>query len=306
MKTSFLIIGLIFFSSFFIADNIQAQVQLTDYKLLEPLPFITDGPNSNTTNAEIYIPGLINLAIAVAGAAAVLRIIYGGFLYISSDAINKKKEGIGVIKETFWGLFFVLSAWAIVYTLREGSDGQIEFNLNIPTQELKANENSAGTSTGGGQGVGCQGDCPYSYVKGNTTIRYKDCNSCSIATSFLLDIKDTLVNGQRTMINTNLGNKLKELKSLGDTPSFKVTETWPPTVNHRNQKQYDGTSVDISLITPSASNISFFLRNSERLGINAVYEVGTQAKKTSYVNQGVPANKIIVVSYITGEHFSIE
>lgn len=148
MKTSFLIIGLIFFSSFFIADNIQAQVQLTDYKLLEPLPFITDGPNSNTTNAEIYIPGLINLAIAVAGAAAVLRIIYGGFLYISSDAINKKKEGIGVIKETLWGLFFVLSAWAIVYTLRDGTDGKIEFNLNLPTKELKANENSPQPQSG--------------------------------------------------------------------------------------------------------------------------------------------------------------
>ena len=279
---------------------------LTEYTLLEPLPLSGSETLSPTVNANNYLSGLFMLAIALAGAIAVLRFIYAGILYMGSDVISSKNEAKGIISQTLFGLGLAASAWLIVALVLPTEGNKLVFNLSLEAEKIQNNTNTPGGGGGGGTSPGCQGPCPYSYTWGNQVITYKDCSSCSKSDSFGLRIKYGIVDGKETMMNTDLGNKLKATQAMSETPGFKISETWPPTSNHANQKQYDGTSVDLSLNVPTNSSIVSFIKNAEANGLKATYEVKTQAEKTNYVNGGVPANKIIVVPRITAEHFSIE
>lgn len=307
------ILFFIFLTSYFLLPT-PISAQLTEYALLEPLPLGDNGAPVDKVNAGNYLPGIFNLTLAIAGVLAVLRLIYAGVLKMSSDAFSNQNEAKKIIEEALWGLALTLGAWMIVATLFDDKDGMLDFKLDIPRQELKSNQNAPGTTggsgTGGGGTPGCRDNCPYSYQTyvGNvlTTISYKDCASCSDANSFGLDIKHDLPGGKTAMLNTNLGNKLKEIEAELPTVSFTVTETWPPTSNHTSQKQYDGTAVDISLVNKSARNIIDFIAKAEAKGLKAEYEVKTDAEKNNLVNAGVPANKILVIPRITGAHFSVE
>lgn len=283
-------------------DSIFAQV--TDYKLLAPIPL--DGAGSGpsyTSNASTYLQGLFKLIIGVATALAVIMIVIGGVQYIGSEAFSSKSDAKNRIQNAFIGLAIAMGAWMILFTV---NPRLVEFKLEIPVIDIKKEDGSGGGGGGGGGPVGCQGDCPHSYQRGGVTIKYKDCASCTKADSFGFIVKEKIVNGTEAQINTALGNKLKSLKETSGNPGFRVTETWPPTVNHANQKQYNGTSVDVSLLAPSPLAIQTFLNNATKAGLKAVYEVKTSTEKKNLVDFGIPPVSILVVPRITGAHFSIE
>jgi hypothetical protein len=280
-----------------------ADLKPIEYQLLEPLPLGPGGGQVDKVTASDYIPGVFRLILAMAGVLVVLRIIYAGILYMSTDAYSGKNEAKEIISSSLWGLALTLGAWILVATLFDNKGGALNLNIKIPAQQLPTNDNPPVPGASGGGGVGCRGDCPYSYTNSSgDVIKYKNCVSCSNAQSFGLNIKTGVIDGKQAQINTSLGNKLKNV----GTPAFQVTETWPPTVNHSNQLQYDGRSVDVSLNNPNANTISDFIVNAQNSGLTVQYEVRTQAEKDSYVRGGVPASKISVIPRITGEHFSIK
>ena len=108
--------------------KIFAQEQ-TEYTLLAPL----EGYVENTTTAGPYIIGIFNLIIALAGGLAVLKIIYGGIQYMSTDAFGAKNEAKDTIKNAIWGLLLAISAWLILYTV---NPNLVEINLDIPRQGI--------------------------------------------------------------------------------------------------------------------------------------------------------------------------
>ncbi len=288
-----------------LAPTYAQDIKPTEYQLLEPLPLGPDGKQVDKVTTSEYIPGLFRLLLAIAGVLVVLRIIYAGILYMSSDAYSGKSAGKEIINDALWGLALTLGAWILVATLFDNEGNTLNLNIKIPAKELPANNNPPVPGGSDRSGVGCQGDCPYSYSTANGVVKYKDCVSCSDAQSLLgaSKIKTGVVDGKRVQINTSLGNKLKNI----GTPAFQITEAWPPTVNHREQLQYDGRSVDVKLISPSANAINDFIDNARGSGLSyAQYEVPTQSAKDAYVRGGVPAAKITVVPYITGEHFSVK
>lgn len=289
---------------------------LTDYKLLEPIPLGESGEIVDSVSTANYIGGLFRLALAVAGALAVFRLIYAGITYMSSDAFNKKNEAKGIIENALWGLGLAMGAWLIVALILPPTEkGAFIFDLSFSKTTLPEFDNAptetgedGGGGGGGENGTGCQGNCPYSYKNADGTIvKYRDCVSCSRASSYSLNFKQTTVDGKPVQINSILGNKLETLSKISGNPTFRITEAWPPTVNHRNQGQYDGTSVDVSLNAPAPGTVAKFIQNakSNGVGLSVMYEVSTKAKRQSYINGGVPAENIIVVPYITNEHFSI-
>lgn len=296
----FFVLIVIFLTSYFLLPTpAQAQTPYqtpTPYRLLAPIP-LGGTTQAEETTTEKYLPGLIKMVIGLAGVLAVLRLMYAGIKYMSTDAFSEKTEAKGIIEDALWGLALAMSAWLILNTL---NPKLVNLDLSIKPQEIKT------PSTGGGGGdVGCQGTCPRSYVNGGDTINYKDCSSCSDADSFELTIKQETINGEKAKINTALGNSLKSVSVMPGNPTFQVTETWPPTVNHANQKQYEGTSVDISLFDKTGANITAFIRNAASKGLTAVYEVKTEDERNTYIRQGVPAVSIITVPRISGEHFSV-
>lgn len=285
----------------------------TNYSLLAPLPLKSTNKVDTSINAFDYIPGIVRLAIAIAAVLAVLRIIIAGIQYMSTDAWGEKDDAKKSIWEAFEGLGIAIAAWLILYTI---NPNLVEFKLSLQSVKVEGPPpvTTPGptppptTPTPGRPGAGCSGNCPYTYTKPDgTVISYKDCNNCSDANSYGLDIKFDVVDGKNAQINNELGSKLKALKDSG-APGFRVTETWPPTYNHKNQNQYDGTSVDVNFIgIPTDQAVRIFIDKANQLGFKKVqYEVKTQADKNRLINAGVPPINVIVESRITAPHFSIE
>jgi len=101
----------------------------TDYTLLAPLPL--SGPDSGDTEetkAGNYISGVFILIIGVAGGLAVIKIIFGGIKYMSSDAIGGKSDAKETIQNAIWGLLLAIGAWLILNTI---NPKLVELNLKI-------------------------------------------------------------------------------------------------------------------------------------------------------------------------------
>ncbi|KKT95153.1 MAG: hypothetical protein UW97_C0028G0003 [Parcubacteria group bacterium GW2011_GWA2_45_15] len=123
------ILGIIFGTSF-APHGVLAQ-EATEYKLLQPIPLKgADSAPTDTTTAELYIKGIFTLIIAIAGGLAVVRIIFGGIQYMSTDAFEGKSEAKTIIQNAIWGLLLAISAWLILFTI---NPDLIKFDLTIPS-----------------------------------------------------------------------------------------------------------------------------------------------------------------------------
>jgi hypothetical protein len=86
----------------------------SDYQFLAPL---TDpqGQNVTATNFPEYLQGMYRLFIGLAGILAVLVIMYGGIVYMSStDAAEGKRQGKEIITRALIGLVLVIGSAALL------------------------------------------------------------------------------------------------------------------------------------------------------------------------------------------------
>jgi hypothetical protein len=128
--------------------------QLTEYKLLAPIPQLSTNADGSQcvkdgkpcATASTFIPGLIKLIIALAGALAVLRLIFAGVKYMSTDAFSGKNEAKGIIENALWGLFLAMGAWLILYTI---NPKLVEINLSIENVGTNAPLAGTGSTTSG-------------------------------------------------------------------------------------------------------------------------------------------------------------
>jgi hypothetical protein len=276
--------------------------QTEDYVVLAPLPGIGD-ETGQTTTLEKYLPRAFNLTVAIAAGLAFVVITFGGLMYATSDSISGKEDGKGYIKNAITGLILVIGSYVILYTINPQI---LNLNLRIDAPVINGAVEGGVTTVSGGNRVGCQGVCSYTYTNGSgEKVSYKDCSACSDAQLFGLDIKTDVVDGKNVQINTTMGLKLRDIRGTASTPAFQVTETWPPTVNHAAQGQYNGTSVDVKLFNPTPENIVTFINNSAAQGLTAIYEVKGESERSALIKAGVRGVNIITVGYITAGHFSV-
>ena len=113
----------------------------TEYKLLAPLPGYVKTTAAGKTTAAPYIEGIFTLIIAIAGGLAVVKIIFGGIKYMSTDAFGGKSEAKTTIQNAIWGLLLAISAWLILFTI---NPKLVEFDLNIPVQKIATTTGSGG------------------------------------------------------------------------------------------------------------------------------------------------------------------
>ncbi|TSC84535.1 MAG: hypothetical protein G01um101417_200 [Parcubacteria group bacterium Gr01-1014_17] len=64
-----------------------------------------------------YLTGIYKTGIAAAGILAVLMLVWGGFQYMTTEAIQGKSESRGVIMNVVWGLATVLASYVLLYTI---------------------------------------------------------------------------------------------------------------------------------------------------------------------------------------------
>jgi len=122
------------------------------YTPLAPLPCIPGGNVTCSSSVgssldfKTYVGYAFNLLMALGAVAAVLMITWGGFDYMTSDAIQGKKEGLNKIKNAVYGLLLVLCSILILRTVNpqfvEVPLGLVPpANLAQPTNTLSSWEN---------------------------------------------------------------------------------------------------------------------------------------------------------------------
>lgn len=57
------------------------------------------------------------IAIAIGAILAVVRLVYAGFIYMSTDVFGAKKDAKGIIWDAVGGLFLLLAIWIILYQI---------------------------------------------------------------------------------------------------------------------------------------------------------------------------------------------
>ncbi|MBN2094079.1 MAG: hypothetical protein JW740_01785 [Candidatus Zambryskibacteria bacterium] len=138
MKKIFIILLIVFA----LGSLLVFQVYAEDYTVLAPLPGTESG---GKTNLQMYVPGLITLLIGLSAVVAVLRIVWGGIIYMTSDAIFGKQRGRGMILNSVFALVLVIAAYLILTTI---NPNLLKFNLNLEKPEIGTPNVSAPASGG--------------------------------------------------------------------------------------------------------------------------------------------------------------
>lgn len=123
------ILSTILFSVFFVAKNVTPRVmadEAFEYTPLSPLPHTTSG---ETTNINLYLLGMFELLIGVAGVLAVIMIVIGGIQYMSTDAIYGKLDGKEKIKQAVGGLLLAVLSYLLLQTI---NPNLLKINAGLP------------------------------------------------------------------------------------------------------------------------------------------------------------------------------
>lgn len=245
------------------------------YVLLAPLPLTNPSNAGNpdtTTNPSDYIRGLLNLAIAIAGAVAVIKIIIGGFQYITTENFSNKSSARSDIQNALVGLFLAIGAYTILYTI---NPHLVDLQLTVSPVETSTALDQKGACAGP---VAADGTCSSTSLPPGDTLNTDgtaNCKGrlCSPTQSFNFPQKGpgTGCGGTTCYVDQILGQKLSDLttrlQTLGidgcnsavgkcSENDWIVTEMYPPSVSHASDCHSNGTCVDAALIRNAAGKSS--------------------------------------------------
>lgn len=114
------LVGIVFIVLFLFPFISFAQVCTTPpcpYVPLAPLP---GQPASYAPNQGVlpsYLATIYKLGIGAAGVLAVLMLVWGGFQYTTSEAIQGKSDAKGIIQNVLWGGAIVLGSYLLLFTI---------------------------------------------------------------------------------------------------------------------------------------------------------------------------------------------
>src|SRR3989338_2590161 len=77
---------------------------------------------------SIFIGRLFGFALSIGAILAILRIAWGGYLYMTTDLWSTKERAREVLSETILGLLLLLAVWVILYQINPAI---LNLNLSI-------------------------------------------------------------------------------------------------------------------------------------------------------------------------------
>ena len=187
------------------------------------------------------------IALGLAGAAALGVLIFGAILWTVSGAVTGKQDALEWIKGALWGLVLLLGAYLILWTINPDL-----VNLKDPAQLFKSIKTESAVPPAVAPATAAPATAPVaSPVKIPNT---------GFGRNFF--VKATACQGGITNCAllpemTNKLNKLtEEAVKLGLDPGWwQVTEAYPPTTTHLSQCHNNGNCVDIAL-TPGKGGVT--------------------------------------------------
>ncbi|PIR37269.1 MAG: hypothetical protein COV34_03545 [Candidatus Zambryskibacteria bacterium CG10_big_fil_rev_8_21_14_0_10_42_12] len=257
-----------------------------EYTLLAPLPLGQGGTEVTRTDFAGYINGMYRFVLGVAGILAVIMIIYAGFVYMTTDAFQKKQEGREHIKNAILGLLLAISTWLILNTI---NPNLLQFNFQIQRPVTTVQPlviPGSGSPDNGAAGPNNQ-----------------FCTTCSSLAGTRLPLKQ----GQGDELDAEMIAKLQAFNQDMSGTNWQITEAFPPTTTkHKDQCHYNGTCIDANFTpgTPAtATNIDNFISTAAEHKMIAEYEVPTEADRTRLRNEGATGTILVVPGVVP--HFSV-
>lgn len=232
------------FAFFFTSDTL---VNAIEYTRLEPNAFPSVTTSSGSSLAD-FLGQIFNFGIAIAVVLALIMIIWGGIMYMTTDSWEGKEDGKTKIKDALWGLGLALVSYLILFTINPclvvftNKDGCTTTNTFLFGSNMEKP---------GGIGSASLKPCLQCTDASNSGLVCKDKNSCQL--------------------NASLASKLN-LALKGQ--SARITEAYPPTVPHKDSCHYNGTCADVNFTNQSTSvaDVKRLYDSLKSKGLNAVYE----------------------------------
>lgn len=307
--------------------------QAINYTFLAPLP------GFGSTELVPYLISLVRFLIGVAGVFAVIQLVRCGFELLTSPGASQREHAKECIWKVVLGLLLILSAYVLLESINPELNkpkldlpetGQIEGGREQPTAAgwyfsyRAARTGNEVYSTKYADQAACQAGQASKAAEGVEII--KGCyqvvaeapepSGCPTCVPLAPEvISKPPGNGCAApgpcMIGAAMKAKLAALRSrLGD--AWWVTESYPPTRQHRDSCHEAGTCVDADYSDnrTGAADIVNFIVAARSSGLTAVYEVGTVAEYNRLLPAiraaGLPSGSLINVgTWITGSHFSV-
>lgn len=223
-----------------------------EYCLLAPLPLSESGALVGSTDVGSYIKNVVRLTIALAGALAVLQIIFAGFQYITTEAMSGKSSARKDINNALIGLMLAIGAYVILNTI---NPRLVNFDLNIANQKIGgAFDPNSGTIDANDPNASSTPATPGA-----------PCPNCTAITDTDTSIPHKPVGaGCKSpgpcYIENRLAGGLQKLAAVAKSEhvDWWVTEMYPPTATHTSSCHRDtpnaGKCVDAALRGISASD----------------------------------------------------
>lgn len=253
-----------------------------------------------------------------------LMFVYAGFLYITAGGdTGKISKATGVFGKVVVGLIIVLLAWTIVDTILKAFLNENIERAYGPWHNIECSIPTRASGTGGAN-RDPQRPGGVELGSGQQCIECEGLSSSvPLKTGACTGVERCRVSG---VLNDRLTRFSQHISALQDTMGvghiewdWRVTEAYPPTVQHQAQCHYTGTCIDANFILPPQQSISppeelnktpgawiqTYQREAAAYGLAPVYEVQTETRKQELIGQGVNPDGIQVVPDINAEHFSV-
>jgi len=159
---TFIIVAIFAFSNCHIV-----QADTLTYTPLEPNAFPGLDMTAAPGNFAGFLGNLFDYIIAIAVVLAVIMIIFGGIEYMTTDAWNKKEDGIKKINDALWGLGLALVSYLLLYTI---NPALVNFSGNIFVSGSGATQQTASapatTASSNSGAVAGTATCPSTATQG--------------------------------------------------------------------------------------------------------------------------------------------
>lgn len=135
----------VFFGSLAVfALTAKAQTE-SGYKISVSIPNSSQAQAGKTTSLDDYVKSIYRFALALTAIAALVSLIIGGIVYITSETISSKENAKEYIWNAVIGLLLAVSAYLILYTINPDLVSFKEPPLPTPSP------GTTGGTTGGGE-----------------------------------------------------------------------------------------------------------------------------------------------------------
>lgn len=272
---------------------------------LAPLP----GLENASSGLQGFLQGLFNIAIVIAGILAILMIVIGAIIYLSTDSLSGTEKGRDMMLNAVFGLILALGAWVILNTLNPNLAESLRItiprvnigNYNVGSDGVITQQDTGGSpNEGPGAGSICKNP--------NIDRSPGQCTTCQVLPPTIGITNGAAAGHNQT--TPELRNKLLALKQLTDANNINwvVTEAYPPSVTHCGQCHYRGTCIDSDITPqPTPAQIKRYIELAASVGLDADYETGNTQEYNDLINLGLKKKHDVLFfsTWITGSHFSV-